>query len=102
MLEKNKNIVNAPALYARKVEEEDEVFTLPKVNLSFRHRLQSARQEKQMTQKDLAVVGVYCSYRSFTEVERQSFRHSGLRVWKGDSEPGSDLQDGEGFGCSFT
>lgn len=56
---KNKNVVNAPVLYARKVEEEDEVFTLPKVNLSFRLRLQNARKEKQLTQKDLAVVGVF-------------------------------------------
>ena len=58
---KNKNVVNAPVLYARKVEEEDEVFTLPKVNLSFRLRLQNARKEKQLTQKDLAVVGVSVS-----------------------------------------
>ena len=48
--------MNGPVLYARKVEEEDEVFTLPKVDLSFRLRLQKARTEKQMSQKDLAVV----------------------------------------------
>ena len=54
---KNKNVTNGPALYARKVEEEDEVFTLPKVDLSFRLRLQKARTAKQMSQKDLAVVG---------------------------------------------
>lgn len=39
------------------MEEEDEVFTLPKVDLSFRLRLQKARTAKQMSQKDLAVVG---------------------------------------------
>lgn len=53
---KNKSSLNGPVLYARKVEEEDEVFTLPKVDLSFRLRLQKARTEKQMSQKDLAVV----------------------------------------------
>lgn len=56
---KNKNVANAPVLYARKVEEEEEVFTLPKVNLSFRLRLQKARQEKQISQKDLAVVSCF-------------------------------------------
>ncbi|KAK8792576.1 hypothetical protein WA538_000337 [Blastocystis sp. DL] len=52
---KNKNAASGPALYARKVEEQDEVFTLPKVDLSFRLRLQKARTAKQMSQKDLAV-----------------------------------------------
>ena len=32
---KNKNVTNGPALYARKVEEEDEVFTLPKSTFRF-------------------------------------------------------------------
>ena len=53
---KNKNDSNGPVLYARKVEEENEVFTLPKVDLSFRLRLQKARLDKKMSQKDLAVV----------------------------------------------
>ena len=48
--------MNGPVLYARKVEEEQEVFAVPKVDLSFRLRLQKARTEKQMSQKDLAVV----------------------------------------------
>lgn len=43
-------------MYARKVEEEDEVFTLPKVDLSFRLRLQKARTEKKLSQKELAMV----------------------------------------------
>ena len=48
-------------MYARKVEEEDEVFTLPKVDLSFRLRLQKARTEKKLSQKELAMVGSVCS-----------------------------------------
>lgn len=52
----NKSIGSTPVLYARKVEEEEENFTLPKVDLSFRLRLQKARAAKQMSQKDLAVV----------------------------------------------
>ena len=57
-------------MYARKVEEKDEVFTLPKVDLSFRLRLQKARTAKQMSQKDLAVVGV-CSWDERVEIERK-------------------------------
>ena len=44
-------------IHLHKVEDEEEVFTVPKVGLSFRLNLQKARQSKNMTQKDLAAVG---------------------------------------------
>ncbi|KAK8818452.1 multiprotein bridging factor type [Blastocystis sp. ATCC 50177/Nand II] len=52
---RNKNNATGTNMYARKVEEEDEVFTLPKVDLSFRLRLQKARTEKKLSQKELAM-----------------------------------------------
>ena len=70
--------MNGRVLYARKVEEEDEVFTLPKVDLSFRLRLQKARTEKQMSQKDLAVVCVNSFVFSFLEIECEGICHSGI------------------------
>ena len=69
--------MNGPVLYARKVEEEDEVFTLPKVDLSFRLRLQKARTEKQMSQKDLAVVLLLIMLLQL-EIKRESFCDSGI------------------------
>ena len=61
---KNKNVTNGPALYARKVEEEDEVFTLPKVDLSFRLRLQKARRK--------------CRIGVIAETKRKSICDSGI------------------------
>lgn len=69
--------MNGPVLYARKVEEEDEVFTLPKVDLSFRLRLQKARTEKQMSQKDLAVVLLIIMFLQL-EIKCESFCDSGI------------------------
>lgn len=42
-------------MYQRKLDEEEDI-VLPKIDLSFRLRLQKARTEKQMSQKDLAQV----------------------------------------------
>ena len=70
------------------------MFTLPKVDLSFRLRLQKARTAKQMSQKDLAVVGM--RYRAeWVEIERKSVCDSRIRVWKGCAKPGSDFKDGK-------
>ena len=38
------------------VDDEEEVYSVPKVGLSFRLRLQKARQNKNLTQKELAAV----------------------------------------------
>lgn len=70
------------------------MFTLPKVDLSFRLRLQKARTAKQMSQKDLAVVGV-CYGDEWVEIERESICDSRIRVWKGCAKPGSDFKDGK-------
>ena len=54
---KNKSDLTMDHIHLHKVEDEEEVFTVPKVGLSFRLNLQKARQSKNMTQKDLAAVG---------------------------------------------
>ena len=90
---KNKSVTSGPVLYARKVEEQDEVFTLPKVDLSFRLRLQKARTAKQMSQKDLAVVRANLNF-VIVEIKCESLCDSRLRVRKSDSQPRFDLQDG--------
>ena len=90
---KNKSVTSGPVLYARKVEEQDEVFTLPKVDLSFRLRLQKARTAKQMSQKDLAVVRITFS-RMIVEIKCESICDSRLWVRKGDSQSSFDFQDG--------
>ncbi|KAK8806452.1 hypothetical protein WA538_003550 [Blastocystis sp. DL] len=51
---KNKSDLTMDHIHLHKVEDEEEVFTVPKVGLSFRLNLQKARQSKNMTQKDLA------------------------------------------------
>ena len=53
---KNKSDLTMDHIHLHKVEDEEEVFTVPKVGLSFRLNLQKARQSKNMTQKDLAAV----------------------------------------------
>ena len=53
---KNRSDTGVAYTYLHKVEDEEEVFSVPKVGLSFRLRLQKARQAKNLTQKELASV----------------------------------------------
>ena len=53
---KNRSDTGVPYTYLHKVEDEEEVYSVPKVGLSFRLRLQKARQNKNLTQKELAAV----------------------------------------------
>lgn len=57
---KNRSDIGAAYTYLHKVEDEEEVFSVPKVGVSFRLRLQKARQSKNLTQKELASVGFVC------------------------------------------